>query len=108
MKKAIDGNSTVIISCPSNVCQNKSGNEGFKVGFGTNLKKPEFRKISDYVWEIDPAFKKGMRVPARVYATRKLLDDMDLQVYDQLTNVATLPGIVRHAYCMPDGHIFFS
>ncbi|MBI2579638.1 MAG: RtcB family protein [Candidatus Aenigmarchaeota archaeon] len=29
---------------------------------------------------------------------------MDTQVYDQLTNVATLPGIISHAYCMPDGH----
>jgi len=74
------------------------------MAFGENLKKPEFKKITDYVWEIDPSFKKGMRVPARVYATKKLLDDMDLQVYDQLTNVATLPGIIRHAYCMSDGH----
>jgi len=78
------------------------------MAFGEALRKPEFNKITDYVWEIDPSFKQGMRVPARVYATKKLLDDMDLQVYDQLTNVATLPGIVRHAYCMPDGHISFN
>ena len=70
-----------------------------------NLKKPNFKKITDYVWEIDPSFKQGMNVPARVYATKKLLDSMDLTVFDQLTNVATLPGIIRHAYCMPDGHI---
>jgi len=76
------------------------------MGFGAPItKKPEFKKISDYVWEIDRGFKQGMRVPARVYASRKLLDGMDLQVYDQLTNVATLPGIVNHALCMPDGHI---
>jgi tRNA-splicing ligase RtcB len=29
---------------------------------------------------------------------------MDAGVFEQVTNVATLPGIVRHAYCMPDGH----
>ena len=29
---------------------------------------------------------------------------MDLQVYDQITNVANLPGIQKFAYCMSDGH----
>jgi tRNA-splicing ligase RtcB len=29
---------------------------------------------------------------------------MDLQVYDQISNVATLPGIQKFAFCMPDGH----
>lgn len=72
--------------------------------FGGDFKKPEFKKISDYVWEIPTSFKNGMRVPARVYATKKLLDEMDLQVFDQVTNVATLPGIVRAALCMSDGH----
>ncbi|HUJ70439.1 MAG TPA: RtcB family protein, partial [Syntrophorhabdales bacterium] len=30
--------------------------------------------------------------------------EMDDAVYDQVTNVATLPGIVKYALCMPDGH----
>jgi len=29
---------------------------------------------------------------------------MDDAVYDQVTNVATLPGIAKYALCMPDGH----
>jgi len=66
--------------------------------------KPEFRKISDVVWDLLPTFKHGMRVPARIIATQKLLDSMDLQVYDQIANVATLPGIQKYAFCMPDGH----
>jgi tRNA-splicing ligase RtcB len=45
-----------------------------------------------------------MRVPARIYATTALLENMDDGVFDQITNVATLPGIVRYATCMPDGH----
>jgi tRNA-splicing ligase RtcB len=45
-----------------------------------------------------------MRVAARIVATTKLLESMDEAVFDQVTNVATLPGIVGHAYCMPDGH----
>jgi len=61
-------------------------------------------KISDAVWEIPPSYKDGMRVPARIYATQKLLEEMDGGVIDQVTNVATLPGIIHHAFCMPDGH----
>jgi hypothetical protein len=46
-----------------------------------------------------------MNVPARIYATEKLLlNEMDEGVFDQVTNVATLPGILKYAYCMPDGH----
>ena len=66
--------------------------------------KKDFRKISETVWEIPETYKEGMRVPARIIATEKLLEDMDAGVIDQVTNVATLPGIVEHAFCMPDGH----
>jgi tRNA-splicing ligase RtcB len=62
------------------------------------------RRISDTAWEIPASFKPGMRVPARIYATEKLLRDMDATVFEQVTNVATLPGIVGRAFCMPDGH----
>jgi tRNA-splicing ligase RtcB len=45
-----------------------------------------------------------MRVPAVLYATESLLLDMDDKVREQITNVATLPGIVKAAYAMPDAH----
>lgn len=45
-----------------------------------------------------------MNVPAVVYATEALVRDMDMKVYEQITNVAALPGIVRAAYAMPDAH----
>ncbi len=45
-----------------------------------------------------------MRVPARIYASQKLMSEMNRGVIDQVTNVATLPGILKFAYCMPDGH----
>jgi len=64
----------------------------------------EIKKVSDVVWEIPKTYKKGMRVPARIYATKKLLSEMDKGVFDQVTNVACLPGIQKYAYCMPDGH----
>ena len=62
------------------------------------------KKISDTVWELPVTYKEGMRVPARIIATEKLMREMDEAVYQQISNVATLPGITRHALCMPDGH----
>src|SRR5262245_3732107 len=74
--------------------------------------KPEARnalrqhgsQVSETVWEIAPDAKPGMRVPARIYASRELMAQMDDGVLDQVTNVAMLPGVVGHAFCMPDGH----
>ena len=60
--------------------------------------------VGDCVWEIPPSEKPGMRVPARIYASEALLARMDEGVFEQVTNVACLPGIVRAALCMPDGH----
>nr|WP_290227781.1 RtcB family protein [Trichocoleus desertorum] len=62
------------------------------------------KKVSDTIWEIPVSYKEGMRVPARIYATEKLIEDIDEGVIDQITNVATLPGITQYALCMPDGH----
>jgi tRNA-splicing ligase RtcB (3'-phosphate/5'-hydroxy nucleic acid ligase) len=65
---------------------------------------PGIIRVSDAIWEIPVSYKEGMRVPARIYANEKLMRDMDAGVFDQVTNVATLPGILKYAYCMPDGH----
>ena len=61
-------------------------------------------RITDEVWEIPPSEKEGMLVPARIYATPAILQSMDAGVFEQVTNVACLPGIRRYALCMPDGH----
>src|SRR5208282_3008211 len=45
-----------------------------------------------------------MRVPAVIYADEALLRGMEDKVLEQLTNVATLPGIVGASYAMPDAH----
>jgi tRNA-splicing ligase RtcB len=61
-------------------------------------------RVTDEIWEIPISEKLGMLVPARIYATRGILQAMDSGVFDQVTNVACLPGIRRYALCMPDGH----
>lgn len=53
-------------------------------------------------WHIAPRGK--MRVPGIIYATESLIREMDEKVYEQVTNVATLPGIVQASYAMPDAH----
>ncbi|WP_297056725.1 RtcB family protein [Thermosulfurimonas sp.] len=59
-------------------------------------------KINDYEWEIP---RQGeMRVPGKIFASRELLEEMDEKVYEQVTNVACLPGIVRASMAMPDAH----
>src|ERR1700740_110856 len=62
------------------------------------------QKVSDTVWELPVSYKQGMRVPARIIATEKLMREMDEAVFQQISNVAMLPGITRYALCMPDGH----
>ncbi len=64
----------------------------------------ELYQLSDTVWELPPSYKDGMKVPARIYGSEKLIREMDEAVFEQVTNVATLPGITKYALCMPDGH----
>lgn len=66
--------------------------------------KEMLKKVNDFTWEIPKASFPGMLVPARIYATEKLITSMDSGVFEQIANVATLPGIVDKAICMPDGH----
>ena len=64
----------------------------------------EIKKVNDVTWEIPTSYKKGMKVPARMIATKQLLDTMDSGVFNQVTNVATLPGIQKYSICHADGH----
>jgi tRNA-splicing ligase RtcB len=57
---------------------------------------------SDFVWRIAPHG--DMRVPGIIYADDALIRAMDHKVYEQICNVATLPGIVTASYAMPDAH----
>ena len=60
------------------------------------------QKISATLWRIEPTG--AMHVPGLLFADEALVRAMDHKVYDQLCNVASLPGIVGAAYAMPDAH----
>jgi tRNA-splicing ligase RtcB len=68
-------------------------------------KVPRLVARDPFTYEIPMDEAPGMRVPGILYSSAALLagveGDPSLQ---QLANVATLPGIVRNAYAMPDIH----
>jgi len=63
----------------------------------------QIHRIDDNVWEIPKTSK--MRVPGRVYASKKLMDDIsEDDSLKQVQNVAHLPGITKYSLAMPDIH----
>ncbi|HUW19144.1 MAG TPA: RtcB family protein [Sedimentisphaerales bacterium] len=66
------------------------------------MEHKSLKRRSEYEWVIEPFGK--MRVPAVIYADETLIKAMDEKVCQQATNVASLPGIVKASYAMPDAH----
>jgi len=63
------------------------------------------KKIDDYRWEIPQSYKAGMSVPGLIFASESMLEHIwEEQVFQQVANVAFLPGIVGHSLAMPDIH----
>jgi tRNA-splicing ligase RtcB len=60
------------------------------------------QRRSEFEWVIEPRGK--MRVPGVLFASEPLVRGMDHKVYEQVTNVATLPGIRVASLAMPDAH----
>ncbi len=64
----------------------------------------ELIRKTDYLWEIPREGR--MRVPARIYANERLMEDIRRdQSFSQVINVTHLPGIVGYSWAMPDIHI---
>ena len=67
------------------------------------MEKYKIKKVADYLWELPKTGK--MRVPARIYATEKMLPAiLSDNAPEQAANVAHLPGIVNYSLAMPDIH----
>jgi tRNA-splicing ligase RtcB len=62
-------------------------------------------KVTDYEWEVPASYRKDMRVPVRLFASRKILEDISRdKSLEQAVNAATLPGLVKSVMVMPDMH----
>jgi len=63
------------------------------------------RKLDDYRWLVPQDYKPGMRVPGIIYADDTLMEGiMKDASLEQVANGATLPGIVKASFAMPDIH----
>ncbi len=69
------------------------------------MKRSDFERVGEYVYEVPASYRQDMLVPARFYADDTLLElALGDKSLDQLVNTATLPGIVKYALAMPDIH----
>jgi len=67
--------------------------------------KEILNKIDDYRWEIPQSYKAGMSVPGLIFTSESMLSHIwEEQVFQQVANVAFLPGIVGRSLAMPDIH----
>jgi len=66
------------------------------------VQKSRLVRKSELEWMIEPRGR--MRVPGVIFADEKLIEEMDEKVFDQVANVAALPGIVKASFAMPDAH----
>jgi tRNA-splicing ligase RtcB len=60
------------------------------------------KRRCEFEWVIEPRGR--MRVPGVLFASEPLVRAMDHKVFEQVTNVATLPGIRTASMAMPDAH----
>jgi tRNA-splicing ligase RtcB len=67
-------------------------------------KAPQLECVGPDLYELPASHRKRMHVPVRFFASGELVEGMDDKVFEQAVNVASLPGIVRAACCMPDAH----
>lgn len=70
----------------------------------TNIREVA-KKIGKNKFEISRDYKKGMRVPGIIYIDDEMLKAMGEDAsFEQVANVATLPGIEVASFAMPDIH----
>ena len=66
--------------------------------------KEKLKNVNDYEWLLPKGSREKMTVDAKIIANKKLLDAMEDAAVQQLTNVATLPGVVEPVIGLPDMH----
>ncbi|WNY25741.1 RtcB family protein [Methanolapillus millepedarum] len=62
-------------------------------------------QVNENTWDIPVSHIRGMRVPGRIFLSKKLLSSIDLATVDQIANVSMLPGILDYSMAMPDVHL---
>lgn len=70
----------------------------------TNQFKKSFEKINDFEWRLPKTVREGMNVDGKIIASTHMLEHIEEQAIQQLTNVAMLPGAMNPVCALPDAH----
>jgi tRNA-splicing ligase RtcB len=69
------------------------------------VKLQDFKKISDFEWEIPRSIRKDMRGNIRVFTSYEMLEKgLQDRSFEQAVNASTLPGLIGNVAVMPDVH----
>jgi tRNA-splicing ligase RtcB (3'-phosphate/5'-hydroxy nucleic acid ligase) len=66
--------------------------------------KEKLERINDFEWRLPKTARAGMNVDGKVIASKNMLNYIEEETIQQLTNVAMLPGVVEPVCAMPDAH----
>ena len=66
--------------------------------------KEKLEKLNDYEWLLPKTARKEMKVDAKIIANKTILDAIEDDAVEQLTNVSTLPGVIEPVIGMSDMH----
>ena len=66
--------------------------------------KEKLKKLNDYEWELNKTVRDKMRFKAKIIANTKILQAIEDNAIEQLTNVACLPGVIEPVIGLPDMH----
>ncbi len=66
--------------------------------------KEKLEKVNDFEWRLPKSARKEMNVDGRLIANQKILNAIEEDAVQQLTNVACLPGVVNPVIGLPDMH----
>lgn len=65
----------------------------------------KYQKIDDYRYLVPRSHRAGMLTDGLIYANEELIRHIEKDLtFDQVANVATLPGLVGRSLAMPDAH----
>ncbi|MCD6422154.1 RtcB family protein [bacterium] len=69
------------------------------------MEKEKVKKVKPFIWEISSEVDPKMRVPARILASKRILEaTFSDRSLDQLVNTAKMSGVVGAVWAMPDIH----
>ena len=66
--------------------------------------KGKLKKIEPFLYELPKEAKSGMKVPAWLFLSERILEQVEEGAIEQIANVAFLPGIYKHSIALPDIH----